>query len=234
MDTGVILGCFVLGLFAGALSHPVIHRAPAGVPVAWPPPRDEDTGRVSGAEALLAVVTGVAFALVGVRVGWDWSLPAFLLFTWTLLVVAVIDANTRKIPNRLTYPLTPTLAVLLMAAALLIGEPWLGVRAVLGGLAAFGVLLALALINPRGMGMGDVKFAAFIGLGLGYLGWGYVVLGVVGGFLLASVVLTVAMLAGLRGRKDLVPFGPYLTAGALLALLAGEPLIGAYMQLAGL
>lgn len=234
MDAGLIVGCFVLGLLAGALANQVIHRVPAGGAVTGPPRRGGDPGRASRADVLTTVVIGAAFVAVGVRVGWDWTLPAFLLFTWTLLVIAVIDANTRKIPNRLTYPLTPALAGLLIAAALLAGEPWVGLRAVLGGLAAFAMLLLLAIINPRGMGMGDVKFAGFIGLGLGYLGWDHVVLGVIGGFLLASVLLAVAMLAGRRSRKDLVPFGPYLAAGALVALLAGEPLIDGYRQLAGL
>ncbi|MPZ87408.1 MAG: prepilin peptidase [Nitriliruptorales bacterium] len=234
MDAILIAGCLVAGLLAGALANPVIHRAPGGPSVTWPPPRRQDPGRASRADLLIAVVTGIAFALVGARVGWSWALPAFLLFTWTLLVIAVIDVNTRKIPNRLTYPLTPALAGLLVAAALLGGEPWLSLRAVLGGLAAFAMLLLLAMINPRGMGMGDVKLAGFIGLGLGYLGWAHVVLGVFAGFLLASLVLTVAMLAGRRSRKDMVPFGPYLSAGALLALLAGEPLIDGYVRLAGL
>jgi leader peptidase (prepilin peptidase) / N-methyltransferase len=232
VDARVIIGCFVVGLFAGARAIPVIHRAPLGAAVTWPPPGREHPGG-PGARSLFALVTGVAFAAIAVRAGWDWSLPAFLLFAWTLLVIAVIDANTRKIPNRLTYPLTPTLAGLLVLAAVLTGEPWWGLRALLGGAATFALLLLLAVISPRGMGMGDVKFAGFIGLGLGYLGWAYVVLGMISGFLLASVVLSVAMLAGLRSRTDLVPFGPYLTAGALLTLLAGEPLIEGYLQLVG-
>ena len=163
-----------------------------------------------------------------------WVLPAALLFTWLLLVVAVIDAQTRRIPNRLTYPLTPTLLVLVVAAAVANGNPGAALRAVLGGLAGFAVLLVIALISPRGLGMGDVKLAASIGLVLGYLSWGHVVVGIFGGFLLGGVVAIVLIVTRLRSRKDLVPFGPYLAVAALLALWFGDAVVGWYLDVSGI
>ncbi len=260
MASVTVLACFGLGLLFGSFANVVIHRIPAGGSVVAPPsacpacgagitPRDNVPllswvllrGRcrscataISARYPLVELATGVVFALVGWRVGLDWALPGFLLFAWTLLVIAVIDAETRRIPNRLTYPLTPALLVLLMLAAVLNGEPLRGLQALLGGLAAFTALLALALMSPRGMGMGDVKLAAFIGVGLGYLGWGEVLLGVFGGFLLGGVVAMALLATRLRGRKDLLPFGPYLAVGALLAVVAGRPLIDGYLRLTGL
>jgi leader peptidase (prepilin peptidase)/N-methyltransferase len=105
---------------------------------------------------------------------------------------------------------------------------------VLGGVAAFVALLALALVNPSGMGIGDVKLAGFIGVGLGYLGWAYVLLGVFGAFVIGGVVALALMAVRLRGRKDQIPFGPYLAAGALLTLLAGRPLLEAYYAFTGI
>ena len=134
-------------------------------------------GRISLLYPLLELGTAAAFALVGLRLGWSALLPAQLVFTWLLVVLAVIDARTRRIPNRITYPAAPVLVTLVLAAALLEGDPGIAVRSVLGGLAAGGSLLALALINPRGMGMGDVKLAVLIGLGLGALGWGHLLVG---------------------------------------------------------
>lgn len=188
---------------------------------------------------LVELTGGILFALVAwwlVRMDPpDWyALPAYLLFVWVLLVVSVIDARTRRIPNRLTYPLTPALLVLLGAAAIANGRPDDLLRSVLGGVAAFVFLLVLALINPKGMGMGDVKLAAFLGLGLGYVGWGNVVLGLFGSFLLGSVVSLVLIATKTRGRKDLIPFGPYLAAGSLLALLWGRPLLDWYLRITGL
>lgn len=215
----VVLACVVLGLIAGSLAKVVIQRL---------------TGGASAPGPLLEVGTGFAFGAVAVRIGLDWALPAFLLFAWTLLVLGVIDAHTRRIPNRLTYPLTPVLLALLVAAALLHGQPHWAYRALLGGVAAFAALLTLCMVNPRGMGMGDVKLAAFIGVGLGYLGWGVLAVGVVTGFLLGGLVATALLAARARGRGDLMPFGPYLAAGAFFALLVGGPLVNAYLQATGL
>jgi len=260
MDSVVVVVCFVLGLAFGSFANVVIARVPAKRSIASPPSacpscrapiavRDNIPivswlllrGRCRRCAApislrypLVELATAVTFAAVGARFGLDWVLPAYLLFAWMLLVIAVIDAETRKIPNRLTYPLTPALAVLFVAAALLNGQPGWALRALLGGLAAFGALLALALASPRGMGLGDVKLGASIGVALGYLGWSYVLLGVFGSFVLGGVVAMALLGVRLRGRKDLLPFGPYLAAAALLAVLAGEPLIDGYLAITGL
>lgn len=256
----VELACFLLGLLLGSFANVVIARVPEGRSVVTPPsacpgcgariaPRDNvpvvswlllrGRCRSCGQQIpvrypLVELATGIAFALVAARLGLVFALPAFLLYTWTLIVVAVIDARTRRIPNRLTYPLTPALVALFVVAALLEGEPSAALRAVGGGLVAFAALLVLALISPRGMGMGDVKLAAFIGVGLGYLGWAHVLLGVFGAFVLGGVVALALIAVRLRGRKDHLPFGPYLAAAALLAVLAGGTLIEGYRSLAGL
>jgi leader peptidase (prepilin peptidase)/N-methyltransferase len=203
----VVVVCAVLGVVAGVFGDRVVRCLGEGAGVRRP--------------ALEALV-GLAFGAVGRQVGgWDWALPGLLLFTWTLVIVAVIDARTRRIPNRLTYPLTPTLLGLLVVAALLNGEPFRAQGALLGGLTAFSALLVLALANPRGMGMGDVKLAGFIGVGLGYLSWGTLITGMLAGFALGGLVALGLLATRLRRRSDLIPFGPYLAAGAFLALLAG-------------
>lgn len=256
----VELACFLLGLLLGSFANVVIARVPEGRSVVTPPSACPGCGaRIAARDnvpvvswlllrgrcrscgqqipvryPLVELATGIAFALVAARLGLVFALPAFLLYTWTLIVVAVIDARTRRIPNRLTYPLTPALVALFVVAALLEGEPSAALRAVGGGLVAFAALLVLALISPRGMGMGDVKLAAFIGVGLGYLGWAHVLLGVFGAFVLGGVVALALIAVRLRGRKDHLPFGPYLAAAALLAVLAGGTLIEGYRSLAGL
>jgi len=260
MDLAVGLACALLGLLVGSFANVVIARIPAGGSVVRPPsacpacrvpiaPRDNIPvlswlvlrGRCRSCAApisvrypLVELAVAAVFGVVGASIGLSPALPGFLLYAWTLIVIAVIDADTRKIPNRLTYPLTPALAVLLVGAALVQGDPGLALRTLLGGVAAFAALLALALISPRGMGMGDVKLAAFIGLGLGHLSWGHVVLGVFGAFLLGGVVAIGLLLVRLRRRSDQLPFGPYLAVAALLAVVAGGPLIDAYRSLTGL
>jgi leader peptidase (prepilin peptidase) / N-methyltransferase len=252
--------CALLGLLAGSFANVVVHRVPAGLSVVRPgsacpvcaaPVRPRDNvpivswillgGRCRSCRTpipvhypLVETFCAVLFAAIAARVGVSWALPGFLLFGWTLLVVAVIDARTRRIPNRLTYPLTPALALLLVLAAVLEGAPGAGVRALLGGLTAFGALLGLALLSPRGMGMGDVKLAAFIGLGLGYLGWSHVLAGLFGAFVLGGVVAIVLVLLRQRGRRDPLPFGPYLAAAALGTVLTGNAVGESYLRLVGL
>lgn len=247
----------LVGLLVGSFANVVIARVPAGGSIVSPPsacpecaapirPRDNvpvlswlllrgrcrDCGtRIPARYPLVELASAVLLGAVGGRIGWDPALPAFLLFAWTLVCVAIIDASTRRIPNRLTYPLTPTLAVLLLAAALLTGEPGWALRAILGGLLAFVTLLAMALFRPGSMGMGDVKLAGFVGLGLGYLGWAHVLLGLTSAFLIGGVVAIVLMSVRARSRRDLLPFGPYLAAGALLSLVVGGPLLAGYAAL---
>jgi leader peptidase (prepilin peptidase) / N-methyltransferase len=256
----VALSCGVLGLIFGSFANVVIYRVPAGESLTSPPSTCPGCGNrikpydnipvvswlvlrgkcrhcgqtISPMYPLVELSMALVFAAVGARIGLDWTLPGYLLFAWLLVVVAVIDARTRKIPNRLTYPLTPALLVLMIVAALLNGAPDRILPVVVGGLGGFAGLLVLALIQPKGMGMGDVKLAGFIGIGLGYLGWEHVLLGLFGGFLLGGVVSMVLMIAKVRGRRDLIPFGPYLSAGAILALLVGEPIIEAYKRSLGL
>jgi leader peptidase (prepilin peptidase) / N-methyltransferase len=258
--TVVVIACALFGLLVGSFANVVIARIPAGRSIANPPSacprcatriRARDNipvvswlllrGRcrdcaepISVRYPLVELAMTVLFALVAWRVGLSWTLPGFLLFAWLLLVVAVIDIDTRKIPNKLTYPLTPALLVLLGAGAVLDGEPQRLLGALLGGLGAFAALLVIALISPRGMGFGDVKLAGFIGIGLGYWGPGHVVLGLFGAFLIGGVVAIALLALRARGRRDAIPFGPYLAAAAVLALLAGQPIITAYLRSAGL
>lgn len=260
MEIALVGFCFVLGLVFASFGNVVIHRVPLGESVVRPPSACPTCGvqvapfdnipllswlllrgrcrscqtPISVQYPLVELTGGLLFAAVGARIGLQWSLPGFLVFTWLLLVIAVIDARTRRIPNALTYPLTPVLVVLLVLAALLEGDPAAALRVVLGGLAAFCALLALALISPRGMGMGDVKLAASIGAALGYLGWGHVLLGLFVGFLYGGLTAIVLLLARRRTRRDLLPFGPYLAAGALTAVLFGGAIIEAYARSTGL
>lgn len=260
MEAVLVVLCGLLGLVFGSFANVVIQRVPRDESLSRPlsscrhcgasvRPRDnvpvvswlllrgrcrDCSARISVGYPAVELVMGVLFAGVALRVGLDWALPGFLVFAWTLLVVAVIDARTQRIPNRLTYPLTPVLMALLALAALGHAEPGWALRALLGGLAAFAGLLGLALLSPQGIGMGDVKLAAFVGIGLGYLGWGHVVLGIFGAFALGGVVAIFLLVTRLRGRRDLIPFGPYLAIAGLLTLLLGSPLVQAYREFIGL
>jgi leader peptidase (prepilin peptidase)/N-methyltransferase len=158
---------------------------------------------------------------VGAAVGSAVSRPIGPALVWVALfgvVLAFVDAAVHRLPDALTLPLGLGTAVLLVAAALLDHRP----RALLGCLVAAGLVFLvyglLALLGP--MGLGDVKLAPTLAALLAWYGWRAVYQGVLAGLLLAAVWGVVLLATGRAGRKDPLPFGPCLLAGALLGVLA--------------
>jgi leader peptidase (prepilin peptidase)/N-methyltransferase len=206
---GGVAGRAAHGLSGGALTRPL--RA---APVDGATPATTLPATAVG-PALAAAVGAVASTAVVLRFGATPDLPAWVWFVLVGLLLGIVDVREHRLPDRVLLPGTG-LAVLLLTAAALLSDRWddLG-RGLLAGLACFVLLLAMALISPSGLGMGDVKLVAFTGLYLGWLGWPNVIAGLLLGFLaqgLAGLVLLAARRTGLRGE---LPFGPALLAGAL-------------------
>lgn len=168
---------------------------------------------------------GAVWALLALRL-WPAhpaAVPAYLALAFACVTLAVIDLRAKLLPNRITYPALPLVAALLLVASAAEHDLGRMARALeAGGLAGLG-FLALVLISPGGLGLGDVKFALVLGLGLGWLGWSAVAAGFVGAFLLGGVAALVAVVVLRLGRTAQLPFGPWLAAGALLAVLASAP-----------
>ena len=171
------------------------------------------------------LLTAVAFAAVGLRFGADWAVPAYLVFFTSLLAVSLIDLELNIIPNRIVYPTIWLSLPLLALAAVAEGELDRLGWALVGAAAAWAVLLVIHLVSPAGMGFGDVRLSFVLGLFLGWLDLRLVLVGIFLGFLLGSVLGVLMVALGLRSRKDHIPFGPFLAAGAAVAVLAGDPLV---------
>jgi len=142
-----------------------------------------------------------------------------------LIVVpaALIDLEYRIIPNKITG-LGAVLALAIGLALDPAGEP----ERLIAGVAAGGFLLLAALAYPGGMGMGDVKLAAVMGLFLGSAVAPAVLIALLSGVLLGAVVI--ARKGTHEGRKTAVPFGPFLALGAIVAVYAGQPLVALYIN----
>jgi leader peptidase (prepilin peptidase)/N-methyltransferase len=167
---------------------------------------------------VLEVATASLFGLTALRFGLSWELPAFLLLAAAGLLLAVVDLRHRVLPNRVVLPALGSSAALLLPPAAVDGAWTALLRAGLGATVLFAVFLVLALLSPGALGMGDVKLAAVVGLGLGWLGWGAVLAGALAGFVLQAVValgLLATRRIGLRGE---LPFGPAMLAGAAVAI----------------
>jgi leader peptidase (prepilin peptidase) / N-methyltransferase len=240
----------VAGLVAGSFANVVIHRVPRHESVVRPGSHCPSCGRpvarrdnlpvagwlllrgrcracrapISPRYPAVELATALLWFLVTLRLvadGLGWAVPAYLLLAFVCVVLAVIDATTRLLPNRVTYPAFPAIAALLLLASLATGDLGRLLRGLLAAAAVGGFFLLLLLVSPRGMGMGDVKLAPTLGLALGWLSWGAVAVGLFSAFLLGGLAGLGGILLLRLSRKALVPFGPWLTAGALLGVLAG-------------
>jgi leader peptidase (prepilin peptidase)/N-methyltransferase len=176
-----------------------------------------------------ALLAGVLFALAAVRFGPSAELPAWLALAAAGVLLTAIDLRSHLLPDRVVLPSLGAGVVLLGVAAAVEGAwPALG-RALLASAALFAAYLVLALLAPGGLGMGDVKLAALLGLYLGRLGWDAVLAGAIAGFVVqAGVALGLLALrrVGLRGE---LPFGPAMLGGALIGVGWGPELVHAVL-----
>ena len=188
---------------------------------------------------VVEVATGALFAGVAWTWGLDPLLPVLLVLTWALVVATAIDLEFRIIPNRLTYRLPLVLLPLIVAAAVY-DTAWIDLRrAVITAIALPAAMLLLSegfrlLRGQPGIGMGDIKLAVSIGLIVGYLGGLEIVVFAYATVISAVVIAVVLMLLGRAKLASRIPFGPYLAVGAMLVILAGDPLVDLVAQWLGL
>ncbi len=245
------------GLAFGSFSTVAIHRIPRGESVAAPRSRCPSCGsqlrnidnvpvvswlllrgrcrscgsRISPVYPLMELATAGLFVAAALAFDRVWVAAMMAPFLGLMVALAVIDIRHRIIPNRIVYPSFVIFAVYVGVGALAGGG--LDVARAAAGMAAYGgALLIVALVSPRGMGMGDVKLAGLIGLVLGALGLRFVAVAAGAGVLLGGVAAIAALIAG-ASRKQALPFGPFLAAGAVVAALLGEQLASAYLRIVG-
>jgi leader peptidase (prepilin peptidase) / N-methyltransferase len=178
----------------------------------------------------IELFTAVLFAAVGARFAHSWALPAYLVLTAALVALSAIDLEHYILPNRILYP-TDGAAIVLLAVASAATHEWGAFgRALIAGAIAFAVFFVIHLVSPRGMGFGDVRLAFLLGLALGWLGWGEVAGGLFAGFVYGSVIGVILIAVKIRGRKQQIPFGPFLATGTMTFVLFGSPLVHWYGQ----
>ena len=161
-------------------------------------------------------------------------LAAFLYLAALSVVLTMIDLDTHTLPNRIVLPAYPVAAVLLTAAALVAAEPSRLLTSLICAVSLFGLYLALALISPGGMGLGDVKLAGVLGLYLGYLGWAPLVVGAFGAFLLGGLFGLLLLLTRKAKRRSSIPFGPWMLLAAWIGVFFGDQIAHGYLMLYGL
>ena len=199
--------------------YPLVELAGAAAFVvvgAWSAPQFAATSTVPGTiEALLHLV-------------------AFLYLAAITVALAIIDIETHRLPNLIVLPGYVVGLALLGTAALLQGNFGGLIRMAAGAVILFAFYFVLAMISPRGMGMGDVKLAGVLGLFLGSLGWGQLAVGAGAAFVLGGLFSIILLITRRAGRKSGIPFGPWMLLGAWVGIFAGPAIAGGYLSIVGL
>ena len=181
------------------------------------------------ANVWIIVATMVVFGLVAFTVKSLWVLPAYLWFAYFSVLLTVTDLDTKLIPNRILLPATVGGLVLLGIGSLAAGSLDALLRGLVSGVGYFVVMLILGLLARGALGFGDVKLAFLLGVFTGYLGWGQVVLAGLGSFILGGLVALVLVVTRRASRKDAIPFGPFMTTAAIVAVVAGDVFLDWYL-----
>jgi leader peptidase (prepilin peptidase)/N-methyltransferase len=237
----------VLGAIFGSFLNVVIHRLPRHESVVYPashcpgcdmPVRPYDNipilswlllrGHCRGCGEPISpryplVEAGTAALCVGAVLAHDSVSSVALSIALILIVVpaAVIDLEHKIIPNKIT-----ALGAVLALAIGIALDPSGETTRLIAGVAAGGFLLIAALAYPGGMGMGDVKLAAVMGLFLGAAVAPAILVALLAGVLAGAAI--VARKGAHAGRKTAIPFGPFLALGGIVAVLAGQPIVSWY------
>ena len=247
-------GCGVLGLLVGSFLNVVIHRVPKKESVVKPRSRCPGCGTelaardnipvvswlllhgrcrtcgmgISARYPLVELACAALFVAAAVRFGADWVLPAFLVLFAALLAISAVDLDLRIVPNRIVYPaLFLSVPLLVLAAAM--NDDWRSLRdAAIGGALGWFILAAIHFAYPAGMGFGDVRLTGLMSVHLGWLSIGHVLVGIFMGFLTGAVIGVGLMAVQKAGRKAMIPFGPFLAMGAVIAVLFGRPILDWY------
>jgi leader peptidase (prepilin peptidase) / N-methyltransferase len=240
---------FMFGLAIGSFCNVVIYRFPQGASIVSPgshcpscktPIRPWDNiplvsylllrGRcrvckepISLRYPAVELLSGVFYVLLWTKFGLSIPLVVYAALTSMLLTVALIDYDHKIIPNTITLP-----GIVIGLGLSLWALPITPLASFLGVLVGGAFFYLIALISKGGMGGGDIKLIAMIGA---FLGWQGAFFTIFSGALLGSLVGVTLMLLGKKGRKDKVPFGPFLSCGAILFLLCGDQLIHWYFDL---
>jgi leader peptidase (prepilin peptidase)/N-methyltransferase len=200
--------------------------------------------RISSRYPLVELGTALAFAGVtwwtlsgGATHGDVRALPValatvgYMYLAAISIALALIDLDTRRLPNAIVLPSYLVGATVLAGLAFVTGDWSSLLRAGIGMIGLYGFFFLLRAIRPQGMGGGDVKLAGLLGMFLGWVGWGALAVGAFAAFLFGGVFGLTLIVLRKAGRKSAIPFGPWMILGAWTGLFAGEWLASWYLSL---
>lgn len=184
--------------------------------------RCRDCGaRIAWRYPIVELATASLFSAAYLQIGWRADLPLAITLLSLLVVVTAIDLERQLIPDRITLP---GIVAGFAGSAVLGRGSW--VDSLLGIALGGGVFFLIIVVSGGGMGGGDMKLGAMIGA---FLGWKLLLLGLFLAVSLGGAVAVALLAAGRKGRKDPLPFGPFLAAGGVVSLFWGEGIVQWYL-----
>jgi leader peptidase (prepilin peptidase) / N-methyltransferase len=246
--TGAVLAG-ILGAIVGSFLNVVAHRLPRGESLAHPPSRCPSCGEavkpydnipvlswlllrgrcrhckqpISARYPIVEAGTGLLCALVVLVKGADEDAIIGIVLVLLLVPLTLIDLDHHLIPNKITYP-----GAVLGIALVAVLETDSLVEHLVAAAGAGGFLLVAAIVQPRGMGMGDVKLAFVLGVYLGRAVVPAIFVALIAGALVGATII--ARMGVEKGRKAGIPFGPWLSLGGVVGLLAGDEIVDWYLD----
>ncbi|AEG61324.1 prepilin peptidase [Desulforamulus ruminis] len=178
--------------------------------------------KISPRYPLVELTTGLLYLLLFITFGWQLKTLFYALLLSSLLTASLIDLDHQIIPDSISYFLI--LSGLLFQIFFFKDAFF---SSLLGGLLGGGLLLALAVLSRGGMGGGDIKLAAGMGI---YLGWQLLLVALLLSFVLGSLAGLAWVLGGKKSLKSAVPFGPFLAAGTAITVFFGPAMLEKYLS----
>ncbi len=178
--------------------------------------------RIAWRYPIVEMGTALLFSLAYLQIGWRPDLLLALVLLAALVVITAIDLEHQLILDRITLP---GIVVGFLGSVLLGRSFWLNslVGIVVGG----GAFFLIIVLSGGGMGGGDMKLGAMLGA---FLGWKLLLLGLFLAAFLGGAVAVALLVTGRKGRKDPLPFGPFLALGGAVSLFWGEEILRWYLS----
>jgi leader peptidase (prepilin peptidase)/N-methyltransferase len=247
MDLFVAVVAGVFGLAVGSFLNVVIARVPERVSIVSPPSRCPGCEtpirpvdnipvvswlllrgrcracgeRISVRYPAVELLTAGLWVAAAWRFRGSWEIVPYCLGFAGLIALSFIDLDTKLLPKRVVWPVAGIVGAAFAGVAAFTSDgAWDDLqRLVLGAIASTLAVGVIWFVYPRGMGFGDVRFEILLGMLTGWISRGTVAAGFFLAFLLGGVLSIVLLVTRVRGRKDAIPFGPWLALGCVVAVL---------------
>lgn len=180
---------------------------------------------------LVEIGTAVIFGLLFWRFGLTIDFVYAAFFSCIFILIFITDLEHGLILNKVVYPSAVIALVFIVVNSAVFSEWPKTFESLIGAAGGFILFFLIVIFSRGGMGFGDVKMAALIGL---VLGWKSGLVGILLGIIIGGIAAIVLLIMRMKGRKQAIPFGPFLSIGAIVSMFYGSVMWQWYANLIGL